>query len=165
MSRGCQVGKSIKCRGCISFRNIPSGNIQIGNNVTFGKRVTLDVHPGGKLVIGNNVNFTQDIVISCATTVTIGSDVIVAEHVSIRDADHGTNIGQAIACQPLVSLPVVIEDDVWIAAGVRVLKGALVKKGSILASNTVYLGSVSGIECGIYGGVPARLIGKREFGI
>ena len=54
----------------------------------FGYGVSLDIRNGGQLIIGNNVNLTQDIVISALDKVEIGDDTLIAEFVSIRDADH-----------------------------------------------------------------------------
>lgn len=59
---------------------------------------------------------------------------------------------------------VVIGDDAYICAGAKVLGGEagqlVVGRGTVVAANAVLLQSTGAWE--IWGGVPARLIGKRE---
>ena len=54
---------------------------------------------------------------------------------------------------------IVIEDDVWIGAGVKILDGVIIRKGCVIGANTVVNKSTE--QYGIYVGAPARLIRKR----
>lgn len=67
------------------------------------------------------------------------------------------------ACQPrmkaLVKAPVVIGHDVWIGAGVQILRGVTVGDGAILAAGAVVSRDVQPYE--IVGGVPARPLRLR----
>ena len=161
-AHNCKVGKNFKCKQLPIFRTIPKGNIIIGNNVNIGYRITFDVQSKGKLIIGNNVNFTQDILISATKSVSLGDNVLIAENVSIRDADHGIKLGKNINAQELVSLPIKIKDDAWIASGVRVLKGAIIEKSCVIAANSVVLAKSKTIENMIYGGAPVKIVGERK---
>ncbi len=52
------------------------------------------------------------------------------------------------------SIPVIIEDDVWLGANVVVLKGVTIGAGSIIAANSVVTKSIPpGV---VAGGTPAR---------
>ena len=154
----CKVGTGLKCRQWPNFRQFPYKNISIGNNVTIGQRITFDVHRSGELVIGNNVNLTQDIVISVCEQIVIGNYTMIGEFVSIRDADHGTNPDEYMCKQALNAARIVIGEDVWIAAGCRVLKGAMIPDGCVVGANAVvtkksFLDKTA--YKGIYAGVPA----------
>lgn len=162
LSHGCKIGINLKCKQWPILRSYPNNNIYLGNNVNIGYRITLDVKNQGKLIIGNNVNLTQDIIISAASNVTIGHDTLIGEFVSIRDADHGTKLDENINSQELVSLPIKIKDDVWIASGVRVLKGAIIEKSCVIAANSVVLSKSKTIGNKIYGGLPVKIIGERK---
>ena len=161
ISLGCKVGKNLKCKQFPIFRSIPRKNISIGNNVTIGYRITFDVSNRGKLSIGNYTNLTQDIMISSNTSVEIGDNTLIAENVSIRDSDHGTKKNSIIQTQESVSLPIQIKDDVWLGAGVRVLKGSFISRGCVIAANSIVLSKSKTLDFQIYGGIPVKKIGER----
>lgn len=157
----CEVNGRIKCKQFPVFRTLPKSNIKIGNNVTIGYRITFDVSNSGTLSIGNQTTLTQDIIISSNQHVEIGNNVLVAEHVSIRDSDHGTEKASLINSQELISSPIQIKDDVWIGAGVRVLKGSIINTGCVIAANSVVLSKNKTSDYHIYGGTPIKKIGER----
>jgi acetyltransferase-like isoleucine patch superfamily enzyme len=158
---GCKVGSGLKCKQFPIFRSIPNANIEIGNNVNFGYNISLDVS-SGKLKIGNNVNLTQDIVISSIKAVSIDNDTLIAENVSIRDGDHQFVLGKTINSQGLDADEIRIGKDVWIAAGVRVLKGSNLQNGCIIAANAVVKKKNITEENSIYAGIPIKEISKRK---
>jgi acetyltransferase-like isoleucine patch superfamily enzyme len=158
---GCKVGKGIKCKQFPRFRTIPHKNFYIGNNVNFGYNLTFDIKNTGKLFLGNNVNLTQDIIISSMQKVLIDDNALIAEHVSIRDADHLFKIGLNINSQALTFQEIIIGKDVWIGAGVRVLKGSTIQDGCIIACNTVVTKNTQTEKNGIYAGLPIKKIKSR----
>ena len=55
--------------------------------------------------------------------------------------------------------PIVIEDDVWIGAGAKILGGSHIAKGCVIGANAVVKGRTK--PYGIYVGAPARLLKRR----
>lgn len=55
---------------------------------------------------------------------------------------------------------IVIEDDVWLGSGVKVLDGVIIRKGCVIGANAVVTHSTE--EYGIYVGVPAHKIKSRK---
>jgi acetyltransferase-like isoleucine patch superfamily enzyme len=53
-----------------------------------------------------------------------------------------------------------IHDDVWIGAGVTILKGVTIGKGAIVGAGSVVTKSI--LPWTIVAGVPAKKIGMRE---
>ena len=157
----CKVGKKLKCKEFPNFRSIPYNNIEIGDNVTLGKRIVLDINIGGKLIIGNNTNLTQAVLISSSTYVQIGANVLIAENVSIRDADHGTKIFTLINKQPLVSKSIIIGNDVWLGASSIILKGAKIPYGAIIGANSLVIEKSNIERNSINVGQPARHVKYR----
>lgn len=81
----------------------------------------------------------------------LGADVIIAWDTFITDSDwHGIEGNER-------SAQVTIEDHVWIANGVKVLKGSYISKNSIVACGSVVIGGTYS-ERSLIGGVPAKII-------
>lgn len=119
-------------------------DIQGSATITFGKRSFC----GAYCVFGVN------------DSISIGSDVMIAHAVTIRDTDHAwarTDI--PMRGQGIVTSPVVIEDDVWIGHGAAILKGVTVGRGSIIAAGAVVTKDVPSYS--VVGGVPAKMIRLR----
>jgi len=95
-------------------------------------------------------------------SITIGSDVMIADAVSIRDTDHvSTRTDKVILSQGVTTSPVVIEDDVWIGHGATILKGVRIGRGSIVAAGAVVTKNVPSYS--IVGGIPAKIIKSRNY--
>lgn len=91
---------------------------------------------------------------------TIGRDVLIAHNASLISEDHGFASRRVpIRRQPKVVGPIVIEDDVWIGCGARILKGVTVGRGAIVGAGSVVTADVAPYS--IVGGAPARLIEMR----
>ena len=158
---GCRVGSNLKCKRFPVFRSIPKGNIFIGDNVNIGFRITFDINNKGSLTVGNRTNFTQDIIISSIDSIEIGSDVLIAEYVSIRDGDHQIQIGIKINQQSLSKKNIKIGNDVWIGAGTRILKGAILADGCVIGANSSVLAKTYTKENNVYAGSPIKMIRNR----
>ena len=91
---------------------------------------------------------------------TIGRDVLIAHNASLISEDHGFASRRVpIRRQAKTTAPIVIEDDVWIGCGARILKGVTVGRGSIVGAGSVVTTDVAPYS--IVGGVPARVIEMR----
>ena len=159
---GCKVGRNLSCYSLPRFRAVPSGNIEIGDSVTFGYDCTIEVVEGGTLCIKDHANITQNVLISCADTIVIGRYSLIGENVSIRDSNHGIARNEYIAIQDSESEPVFIDDDVWIGAFSMVLKGANVQTGAVIGGNSFVHGSSSIEPYGVYVGSPVRFLKWRD---
>ena len=92
--------------------------------------------------------------------VNIGNHVNLAQNVTVTGLNHNyENVEKRIDEQGVSTQTVVIEDDVWIGAGVKILDGVIIRKGCVIGANTVVNKSTE--QYGIYVGAPARLIRKR----
>jgi len=90
----------------------------------------------------------------------IGRAVLIAHNSSLISEDHGFASRRIpIRRQPKTASPIVVEDDVWIGAGARILKGVTLGKGAIVGAGAVVTKDVAPYS--IVGGVPARMIRMR----
>jgi len=123
--------------------------------------ISPNVRIRGKVEIGKHSSIAQN----CSITgeeagVFIGENVMIAPNVVIIAFNHGYDmLDMPMRTQAHVQAPVVIEDDVWVAANCTIGLGVRVGKGSIIAANSFVNKDVPPFT--IVGGVPAKTIGSR----
>lgn len=155
-------------------------NIRLGNNVSIGRMVQVQVTDGGEIIIGNGV-WIQDFVVLCAQkgcleigdntligmgsqvtaveSIKIGSECLIAAYCVIRDANHGMDRGISMSQQAGVSAPIVIGDDVWLGTHVVVTAAVTIGAGAVIGANAVVTRDISDFSVAV--GVPARTIKYR----
>lgn len=115
---------------------------------------------GGFIRIGRRCSVNPYCVLYGHGGLFIGDNVRIAAHCVIVPANHGIALdGGLIADQPLSKRGIRIGDNVWIGAGVRVLDGADIGEGCVVAAGSVVRGRLE--PNGIYAGVPAKLVRMR----
>lgn len=117
--------------------------------------------PGPRIVIGDGVFIGRGCEFNIRRRIEVGDNCLIASRCYFVDHDHGF----ASRSLPMglqsdgVEAAILIEDDVWIGAGVVVLKGVRVGCGAIIAAGSVLTRSVGAYE--VWGGVPARKLRDR----
>jgi len=114
----------------------------------------------GRILIGENTSIGEYTYINAMDSVLIGSNVLIAPSCHITDANHNTEKGKPIRYQGITAKPVVIHDDVWVGAGVKILSGVTLGEGSVVAAGAVVTKDVPPYS--IVAGVPAKVIGQRK---
>ena len=130
-------------------RLVCKGHIQ-----TF-EAVRIELLPNAVVEIGDKSYINHDSEIRCRERITIGNNVSIAYNVLIQDSDYHTTYDDNGNPKPQ-TLPIVIEDNVWIGANVIILKGLTIGEGSIVAAGSVVTKSVPSYS--LVGGDPARII-------
>lgn len=135
-------------------------NITVKDNVIVkeGARIC-SCNETSEIVIGNNTTIGYHTFIFASQKIHIGNDCLIAPFVYIVDSNHKIERARKINQQPNESAEIIIEDDVWIASNVTILKGVRIGKGAVIAANSVVNKSVPEYE--IWGGSPAKKIGQR----
>lgn len=135
--------------------------IKIGDGayIKSGARIC-PCNTSAKIFIGNNTTVGYNTMIFSSSEINIGDDCMIAPNVYLVDSDHGIELGRLMNVQNNTTEPITIEDDVWIGTGSVVLKGTYIPKGCVIAANSVVKGNLEPYT--IYGGSPARKIGRRE---
>lgn len=112
-------------------------SIRIGSVFNAEHGVYISAKEHGTIIINNNVYINRNTIISCREKIEIGSNVTIGPNVCIFDHDHDIhNIGNYVKSE------VIIEDNVWIGAGVIILKGVHIGCGSVIAASSVVLNDV-----------------------
>lgn len=128
-----------------------------GDNVYIGSGVYLLNLPN--ISFGNNVSIHPMCYIDGAGGVSIFNNISIAHSTSILSTNHTWSMPDVpIKYNPEHSEPVVIESDVWVGCGCRILAGVTIGMRSVIAAGAVLNKSVRGGA--VYAGVPAREIKK-----
>lgn len=131
-------GKNIQIRDGVTIK-YPS-EIDLGSNIKIGQHCFF-VGKGG-LSIGDNA------------LIGAGTKIITSNH-NFQETD------VPMIAQGLSFLPVIIEEDVWFGFDVKVLGGSTIKKGCVVATNSVVNQKEFEEYC-VIGGTPAKLIRMRK---
>lgn len=124
----CSLAGSLRCRA----RNT---SIRIGDRTTT-MMAHLSLHEAGTITIGEDCMFSGDIMMD------------VSDMHSILDTETGARLNPA--------LDIEIGDHVWLAQGVRIMKGALIGQHSVIGSRSMVMGAIPAHSLAV--GVPARVV-------
>ena len=144
-----KVLSNLKINGKIIIKN--HGSILIGGNVTINNSSEYNhvglPHPtilstqnkDAKIIIGDNSGISGASIVS-AKSIIIGNRVLIGGGVGIWDTDfHPLDFNKRIDNQTkgAKSMPIIIEDDVFIGARAIILKGVTIGKGSVIGAGSL----------------------------
>lgn len=113
-----------------------------------------------KLVIRRGTYINRYTMIDAHERVEIGCNCMIGPQCYITDGNHGTAPGTTVNNQAMKTAPVILEDDVWLGAGVIVLPGVRIGRSAVIGAGAVVTKDVPAQT--IFAGVPARSIGRRS---
>ena len=154
-TRHCSsVGRWPRVSGRLLVEN--AGTIILGDRVRIrGTHVPVELAamPGGTLEIGERTYINSGASLCAAKLVRIGARCAIGNFALVMDTDFHSVTDHTVAPE---AQPVIIEDDVWLAARVTVLKGVTIGRGAVVAAGAVVTKDVAPNT--LVGGVPAKLI-------
>lgn len=109
---------------------------------------------GTDISVGRNVFINQNCTFYDLGGLDIADDVMIGPNVSLITSGHPIEPAQRRAC--VVAKPIVIERNVWIAAGAIVIGGVTIGENSVVAAGSVVTRDVP--PNSLVGGNPARVI-------
>ncbi len=151
-----------------------------GKRTTICRMTRMDVLPFNRFVLGNDStiedfttvnNGVGDIIIGERTRiglgctligpVTIGNDVMIAQNVVMSALNHKYEDERLpISQQGFTKNPIVVEDEVWIAANCVILSGVTIGKHAVVSAGSVVRRNVPAYS--VVSGNPAQVIKKRN---
>ena len=135
----------------------PNSKLVCKGHILSFEAVRIECLPNAELELGHKSYINHDSEIRCREHITIGNNVNIAYGVLIQDSDYHTIYEEGKA-KPQ-TLPIVIEDDVWIGANAIILKGVTLGKGCVVAAGAVVTKSVPARA--LVGGNPAKVIKEQ----
>lgn len=116
----------------------------------------------GDVVIGARTVINSGCVIYSGNGVTIGDDVAIAANCTFASANHAFADRHRLIREQRFQPSrggILIEDDVWIGAGVVLLDGAIVRRGAVIGAMSLVRGEVPAYSVQI--GNPLRFVKWR----
>ena len=153
------IGKNTRIERRVLLSTKCGGSIKIGDNCYLSEGCQI-ITWGGDIIIGNNCTINPCTIVYGQGGTVIGNGVRIAAHCVIVPSNHiFNNPNEYIYKQGLSKKGIIIEDDVWIGAGVKVLDGVKIMHGTVVGANAVLTHDTE--PFGIYVGIPAKMIKKR----
>ena len=138
---------------------LPFNSFSVGENSVIEDYAVINngmghVHIGDNTFVG-----LYDVVIG---PITIGNNVIIAQHVVLSGLNHGyENVSMPIKDQPCITAEIIIEDECWIGANAVVTAGVKIGKHAVVAAGSIVTKDVPPYS--IVGGNPAKLLKQYNF--
>ncbi|MEE1317330.1 MAG: acyltransferase [Prevotella sp.] len=159
---GVNIGKCCHFIGKTHFNRIQGSFIQIGDNCTFNSSKTANligvyspcmistIEKNALIEIGKNCGFSGT-VIGAALHIKLGNNVRCGANTLITDSDWHSDDYRAGK-----NKEVIIEDNVWLGYGVKVLKGVHIGENSLIGTNSVVTKDIPANVAAA--GIPCRVI-------
>ena len=135
------------------------GNITCGNDLLIRAEqfipVKIHVATDASIIFGDKVFINSRVHISCSTKIRIGTHCDIADECLIIDNDYH-DVGNI----PAKQAPIIIEDNVWLASRVIVLKGVTIGENSVIGACSLVARNIPKNQ--IWGGNPIKFIKELE---
>jgi len=160
-----RLGDGVYLDRGVYLHGLPNG-ITIGDNTFLMHHTMLHVFnfrqlPQAGITIGRNCFLGEYNVIRGQGGVTIGNDVYTGPMVKIVAVNHVfDSLDRPIREQGVTAQGIVIEDDVWLGAGVTVVDGVTVGRGSIIGAGAVVTSDIPPYSIAV--GIPAKPVKDRR---
>jgi len=155
-----RIHKTVFIESGVVIRSQYGGKINIGAHCYLSHGAQLLTH-GGDILIGDNSTINPYTIIYGQGSTRIGNGVRIAAHCCIVPSNHiFSDTSRFIYQQGLSKKGIIIEDDVWLGSGVKVLDGVVISKGCIVGANAVVSKSTEAYS--VYVGIPAKKIKDRK---
>lgn len=109
-----------------------------------------------RLTMGEKSSLADGAWAYCLDNITIGKNCCIGEDVRLLTGSHEVTSPRF----DLVTKPIAIHDNVWIATGAIILPGVTIGEGAVIGAGAVVTKDVT--PWTVVGGNPARFIKKRE---
>lgn len=116
---------------------------------------------GGLVEIGEGTHIGPGVYITGPGKVTIGRNCLIAVQSMLIANNHVfSDLNVPIHSQGLVCKGIQIEEDCWLGAGVKVLDGVTIGRGSVIGAGSVITRDIPAYSVAV--GVPAKVIRQRS---
>ncbi len=138
---------------------LPFNKFELGSKSTIESFSTVN-NGVGDVIIGNNTLIGMGNTI--IGPITVGNNVIFAQNIVASALNHEyTDVNIPIVDQKILTKPIIIGDDCWIAANAVITAGTIIGKHSVVAGGAVVTKNVPPYS--VVAGNPAKVIKQYNF--
>ena len=149
-----RAGRNFRVYGRIRFSG--PGRVEFGDNVSVRMEVTPWTYDAGAVISIGDDSFVNGTAFGCQSAIRIGPRAILA-NANIMDTDfHSIHADRHEPGAPVRVAPVIVEENVWIAARAGVLPGTTIGRNSVVGFGAVCAGSYPANS--VIVGNPARVV-------
>ena len=116
------------------------GCIRIGKKCGMRRDCEISVAENGSLTLGDGFFMNRGCVIACHDSITIGNNTRLGPNVMIYDHDYDFKNQDVAQRKKHKTSPVVIGNNVWLGAGVIVLRGTVIGDNCVVGAGSVIKG-------------------------
>jgi acetyltransferase-like isoleucine patch superfamily enzyme len=151
------VDTSVVVLGCPEVHG--TGHIQLGKNLLLYRELYLETQGTGYIIVGDNVVMSRGVHLIAFERIDIGTDCMIGEYTSIRDANHRFDTSTPIREAGHTSAAITIGKNVWLGRGVTVLAGVTIGDNAVIGANAVVTNDIPANTIAV--GIPARPLKSR----
>ncbi|MDT3404197.1 acyltransferase [Mucilaginibacter terrae] len=152
-------GSGSKIRRRTRIDVLPFNKFEMGKGSTIEDFCTINNGVGDVIIGDNSLVGMSNVIIG---PVNIGNNVIMAQNIVVSALNHEyRDVTMSIQAQKILTNPIVIEDDCWIAANSVITSGVTIGKHSVVAANAVVTKNVPPFS--VVAGNPAKIIKQYDF--
>ena len=138
------------------------GSVILDEGVFIYRGTIIEVSRGAKVTVGAGTHIQAGCVLNgFLGDVRIGREVMVAPHCGFFSYQHNIDdLSRPMCKQELTSKgDIVIEDDVWLGMGAKVMDGVRIGRGSVIGAGAVVTNDIPPYSIAL--GIPARVVRQR----
>lgn len=152
-------GANAKIRWRTRIDVLPFNQFSLGNHSTIEDFCTINNGVGDVLIGHHTLIGMGNVIIG---PIKIGNNVIFAQNIVASALNHEyKDVDIPIYEQKIITMPIIIEDDCWIAANAVITAGVIIGKHSVVAAGAVVTKNVPPFS--VVAGNPAKLIKQFDF--
>jgi acetyltransferase-like isoleucine patch superfamily enzyme len=139
------------------------GSVELKNKVHLFRGTIIEVNRKARVIIGADTQVQAYCIINALlNSILIGSNVMIGQNCGFYSYQHRKDdLTQYLCKQGFTSKgDIIIGDNVWLGAGVKVMDGVKIGSGSVIGANSVVTKNIPSYSIAV--GVPAKVIRKRK---
>jgi acetyltransferase-like isoleucine patch superfamily enzyme len=150
---GLRIGARTRVSGDVMF-SLRGGSVSIGDGTLVRRLATFQV--SGDVRIGSEVLISTGVVLHCAESISVGDMTLLSEFTTVADSRHPRTPPGVPVHHAVVTAPVRIGSNVWVASHVVVTSGVNIGDQAVVGGGAVV---TSDVPAGwLAAGNPARLV-------